>query len=816
MDKYILRFDEIGKNDVPTAGGKGANLGEMTSAGIAVPPGAVLTTAAYDSFMAQNDISADNINENNAEDIRTAIRSAEMPSDIAEEILSFYRTLGENARIAVRSSATAEDLADASFAGQQETYLNVRGEDELIQRIKDCYASLWGDRAVSYRKTQGYDGKVSLAVVLQHMIESESAGVVFTKDPSGLTDDMVINASYGLGEAVVSGMVSPDEYRCDRRGYVKKAVIGSKEIKIVYGECGTEKVSVSDDMRSAQVLSADMIKRLADSALEVEEHYGHPMDIEWAVTGGNIYILQARNITTIRNDAKTFTDKDFESLPKVKPAKGKMRESIMFNMEKLPKPYFPLDHDFGDNVGRQKQRLLSEAGIDMKEMTPIDDNGISSFGIGGFSPNMKVFGIPAVIKAMKDDKSNIRHAEEAMKDCKKRLDDEKDMSLEDIQSVGAALERMKALIGDTAYARFRYAIFPQVIENISLEKQLKKLDKSLSSLDLMEGLSYVTADINRDMSAIADFIRSDKTMTERVMKTSFAELAETEPELKERFDAFLKKYGSRTDLNCYCFISKSWNDDPDRFLGTLRTLVRNESFRIPQKEESKAKFLDMMQKMHGLLGDKKYNSFRNKVKAVRYYHYFREATQYLWESEFEHCRKLLCRCAELLGMGYNDLLYLFADELAAVCRQGKADEYIGLIEKRKEKRPLAEAYWSRCMELSLSSDSDRITGVSGSAGKAAGKVCIVSSPAEFDKLEQGDILVCTYTDPEWTPLFTLASAVVVDTGGTLSHAAIVAREYKIPAVLATGNATKLLHDGDMVIVDGTNGRVSVTSGHRTK
>ena len=812
MNDYVLGFDRIKKDDISIAGGKGANLGEMTSAGIAVPEGAVLTAQTYEYYMKENAIDTEDISEENASSVREAIIRGTIPQDLKREILELYHSMGEDARVAVRSSATAEDLKDASFAGQQETFLNVRGEDELLEKIKECYASLWGGRAVSYRKNKGYDKqKVALAVVIQLMVESESAGVLFTKDPSGLTDDIVINASYGLGEAVVSGIVSPDEYRCDRDGKIKKCMIGSKEVMIVYSGNGTEKKAVSKEKQAERVLDDEMVGRLVREALKIEEHYGQPMDIEWAVREDKVYILQARSITTIDTDEKrVFSDADFEGLPKISAANGRMRENVLFNLEKMPKPYLPLDHDFGDNVGKQKQVLLADFGINMREMVPIDENGISSFGIGGFRLNKNILTIMRSIGKLKDDEANCRMADAKYKECRERLEEEKNREHKSIQELGEALKRMQILIGDIAYSRFRYAIFPQVVENMSLGKKLKRLDRELNSFDLCEGLSYVTADINRDMAVIAENIRADKNLCADVMKYGYSELCERRSSLKESFDDFLKKYGNRSDFNCYCFTSHSWNEDPDRFLHTLRTLIRSEEFHVPSLSEGKEKLKVLMNRMQHTLGTRAYPAFEEKVKAVRHYHYIREATQYLWESVFAYCRELLKECADKLDMEYDDLLYLFADELYDLCRMGKPDDtYRRLIEKRKAARPLALAYWNHCIEQTLDNGSDKISGVSGSVGKAAGKVRIVRSPAEFDRLKQGEVLVCPYTDPEWTPLFTLAAAVVVDTGGSLSHAAIVAREYKIPCVLATGNATGRLKDGDSVMVDGTNGKVSV-------
>ena len=237
MAKYIIPFNDIRKTDVLSAGGKGANLGEMASNGMPVPDGGVLCAEAYDLFIERNGIDVNSVLKSSStekeasEKLKSLILSAEIPNEIKSEVIGFYGSLGENALVAVRSSATAEDLEDASFAGQHETYLNVRTEKTLLEKIKECYASLWGVRAIHYRNESGYgNGKVSLAVVIQRMIESESAGVIFTKDPAGGTDNIIINASYGLGEAVVSGIVSPDEYICDRSGNVKNVEI------MIFGE----------------------------------------------------------------------------------------------------------------------------------------------------------------------------------------------------------------------------------------------------------------------------------------------------------------------------------------------------------------------------------------------------------------------------------------------------------------------------------------------------------------------------------------------------------------------------------------------------
>ena len=266
-NKMTLDFKEIKKDDILTAGGKGANLGEMTAAGITVPGGFVVTAESYRAFLKENhldeifrkELTAAGADEAKlleaAAKLRNLIMQGNLPEEVETSIRKKYQKLGEHIRVAVRSSATAEDLPDASFAGQQETYLNVRGIDKVLARVKSCYASLWGNRAVCYRCNQGYDQlSVALAVVIQEMVESEKSGVLFTVNPiTHNTEEIQINASYGLGESVVSGRVTADSYLCDKKGNLKSCQIGSKQTQIIYadetGSADTREVPVSTKMQ---------------------------------------------------------------------------------------------------------------------------------------------------------------------------------------------------------------------------------------------------------------------------------------------------------------------------------------------------------------------------------------------------------------------------------------------------------------------------------------------------------------------------------------------------------------------------------------
>jgi len=316
----ILWLEEIRKEDIAAVGGKGASLGEMSSMGLPVPGGFVVTSRAFRHFLIETGIEQPlfshlenlNVDDNNAleqasKKARALVMKAKMPAFLKDRIRESYQKLNEGGMVvAVRSSATAEDLPDASFAGQQETYLNIKGEKNLLDAVQKCWASLYGARAIYYRAKQGFDDRsVNIAVVVQQMINSEKAGVMFTSHPVTGEPLTIIEGSWGLGEAVVSGSVSPDKYVYDQRtGNVIDKLIAQKKTEIVSdGEHGTKTLEIGKERQETPVLSDDEVARLATFGKVAETHYGIPQDIEWSVVGETIYILQSRPITTIRSGA---------------------------------------------------------------------------------------------------------------------------------------------------------------------------------------------------------------------------------------------------------------------------------------------------------------------------------------------------------------------------------------------------------------------------------------------------------------------------------------------------------------------------------
>lgn len=316
---YVMWFGDLKKEDVGIAGGKGANLGEMTRAGLPVPPGFVLTADAYFHFVKSegldqkikamlkktNVYNADELQRVSA-DIRQLIMNAKMPKDVEKELRAAYRMLKGKEKeflVAVRSSATAEDLPEASFAGQQESYVNVENEDKVVEAVQKCWASLFGARAIFYREEQGFsDKKVGLAAVVQQMVQSEKSGVMFTVEPQTSDESIiVVEAVYGLGEAIVSGAVTPDTYKVDKGALkIVDKYIAEQKFMITRVDKETVHVNVKEEMRRKQKIDDEHILQLAEFGREIERHYGKPQDIEWAMSGKSLYIVQSRPVTTLK------------------------------------------------------------------------------------------------------------------------------------------------------------------------------------------------------------------------------------------------------------------------------------------------------------------------------------------------------------------------------------------------------------------------------------------------------------------------------------------------------------------------------------
>ena len=820
----ILNFNEIKKEDVLVAGGKGANLGEMTSAKINVPSGFVITADAYRDFLKVNGIdiliengikkSVDDERKllNESERFRRKIKSGKFPKRLENAIREKYFNLGNNIRVAVRSSATAEDLPDASFAGQQETYLNVQGIESVLNAVRNCYASLWGNRAVSYRFHQDYDQtSVSIAVVIQEMIESEKSGILFTVNPVNKKEnEMQINASFGLGESVVSGRVTADSYIIDKLGKIAQVNIGSKETQIIYWDKETVEVAVSSDKRKTRVLNDRELLELMKCGLKIEKHYRMPMDIEWAIKNDIVYILQARAITTLKNSENDIIGNDLiEKYIKGKKIKKDTREVMSFFLEKMPFAHRVLEFDYLMAINDQKVNILSEGGIILPRNPIIDDDGIQTFSDEGKRIGKNIFKFFNILKNMKDFEFCYKKCKDFMNVYETKIEEIKHLNFENmtLTDCGNFLEESYALLQKLAYDRFKYALFPSVLNSKKFTKIIKKVNSNYSSFDFYWDLDNKTSVITNDVYTMACEIRKNEALKRAIISgDNFKELYKKYNDFKNITDEFMKDNGFKSDYNCYCLSAKTFLEDPDRLTNILQPILNENS------NESKdiKDFSKLMENIEGIYG-KKYQYIEKQIKYFRYFHVVREESQYLWETLFYYVRKCVKRINFILLGDENieiGVANLFHEELLKAINRGNLNESDKeKINRRNEKFPLAVKVWEASKLLIFKTHCDVLKGVSGSTGIAVGKVCLINSPKEFYKMKKGDILVCHLTDPEWTPLFKLASAVVADTGSALSHAAIVAREYNIPAVLGVGFATTKFKDGDIIQVDGNTGEV---------
>lgn len=801
--KYIRRFQEIKKEDVSVVGGKGANLGEMFNAGLPVPDGFCITGAAFDEYMKRNSFEQQVSTYSNK--LLPEIAAGQIWPELEQEIAECYAALGQNMRAAVRSSATAEDLPEASFAGQQETYLNVIGKEQLIIAIKKCFASLYSARAVAYRKQTDFDTiKVSLAVVIQKMVQSEVSGVLFTIDPvSQNPDQMMLNASWGLGEAVVSGKVTPDIYIYSKKHKcIVDKKMGDKDILICYGTTGIQERKAPLEQKSRFCLNDKQVLEVSAMGQKVEQHYGSPQDIEWAISDGRLYLLQSRPITTL--------NKTNEKLPELTAS----QKAVMNNwIEHCPMPLYPLDVEPCKLVDKAKSKVFHELGISIGGELRMDKKGLLSFSTGTVHVSPKIVKIPFLLRPFTSYSVNSSITHHAFSKIKKEL---KEISIVNVSqlSVSALIQQVKDLMNlseEIAYVRFRYNIFPSVAVSKLLYPALHRVDKNINEFDLLSGLPYKTWELNVALRKLAAYIQDHTELNRAVANQKIRNSSAIETirndysDFSVRLQNFLNEFGWKSSSSYCAFSSVSWFEDMTSLFSLIKALLQSDN-----KDLENNKYQAILEKIAKRFSADKAAKVYKKIEEIRGYHVNREESLYL----IEMCYGLARRAVFELNLRFpkifeqpKDILFLKLAEIYAL--PAGVQDYKNRITVRKANRSQNEKLWN---SLSLGGKSDNrntLTGVSGNQGICRGKVKKILTLQEFDKMRQDDILVCRYTDPSWTPLFILASAVVSDTGGPLSHSAIVAREYNIPAVLGCGSASEVLHDGQEIVVDGDKGIVRI-------
>jgi pyruvate,water dikinase len=818
---FVRTFAQVSAADVALAGGKGANLGELVRAGLPVPPGVVLTTDAYAAFVAAAGLDVPALAARGAEVVQAAFRAAAVPDAVpdavAAEVRAAYADLGAPP-VAVRSSATAEDLADASFAGQQETFLDVRGEEALLDAVVRCWASLWGARAVDYRDRQGVaPDDVRLAVVIQRMVDAEASGVLFTAEPTtGRRDRVVVSAAWGLGESVVGGLAATDELVVDRAtlAEVGRTVADKTEMTVSTGG-GTAQVPVPADRRRAPVLDAAAVGELARLGVRAEEHFGVPQDIEWVRADGAFALVQSRPITAL--PAPTAPPPQTWPLPY--PHGVYFRASIV---EQMPSPLTPLFADLiGPAVTGSIRELLAQA-----MGRPVPEGDIAFPTINGYAYYFyRTRGLisltlrtPLAIRGLgrPEHRGGVRgwreraHPAYAAAVAAWAGEDLAALSAEELLDGVVALLRAGATYYTAVQSVIPLAATAEIAFAQFHERLVRRAGEPAAHV-LLLGEDSEPLRAERSLHALAVEAKAygtdDRAWTD-------------DPAWRRRFREHLDRYGHTVfDLD---FAVPTPADDPRTLLDAIRFQmsdqatdpdVRGDRLRATRDAHTRA--------IRSRLGPVRRRIFDALLARARTLGPVREDALADVGLAWPLMHRMLREIGGRLPVGPDDVFWLTEAELRAAIR-GEAvdppiDERRALRRGRALVSPpqmLPRSRWLTTLVGPFMPGADtpageELTGVPGSTGTVTATARVLRGPEDFGAMRFGEVLVARMTTPAWTPLFARAAAVVTDIGGPLSHSSIVAREYGIPAVLGTGSATDRLRTGDRVRVDGDAGTVRV-------
>ncbi|MDO4259074.1 MAG: PEP/pyruvate-binding domain-containing protein [Actinomycetaceae bacterium] len=799
----IIPLESVTRTDLSIGGGKAANLGEMIQAGFPVPPGRIVTTDTYKEMLADMRV-APSDSEDSSEGIRTRISGASLPEHCLTQLTAATAQLP--GPFAVRSSATAEDLDDASFAGQQETLLGVLHAD-LPAAICQCWASLWSERAIAYRKEQGVsDEHIAIAVVIQQMIPSDSAGVAFSRNPLNGAEEVLIESSWGLGESVVSGAVTPDAY------IVGKDIqhnIGLKQTRIDLAPGGNTLTTTVANPQ-APSLTDRQIYDIADLARRVEKHYGIPMDIEWAIHDDKLWLLQARPITT-GISAKEDVTREVASEISYSYQKGLHGMVARFIhrdlIEHFPSPY-PLDLSCFSFIMRIIASAGSAMGLEIRnanDLLTMNEDGVAYIR----SPRVSLrhaWRLPGHLRATGRHNPRAWHSGPG-----KRIENAtrkyaaltpSDLSDQDLAGTMDLLIK-EGIAMETQ--RVQYLI-RYISSGAILQAYLRLARAPFNQFDLLGELDYVSATILKKMAALASSAPPEASRLLAEKPINIGALKSTQ--WWTRVEEFLDIYGARTTTMYQPFSATSWREDVPGFLSLLAMSVDTPAPRPRHKR--------LTEKIAARLPRYMRPNFHRTLDDFRQGHVMREISVL----QFENLGALLRSFAKEAGQRLHSrglidrpdqVLFLTMEELLAYLRGARFD-ISAVVAKRERSRPRALREWTGALRAATAqmsqTNAETLRGVPASPGIVTSTVRIIREPADFPRLQPGDILLCHTTDPAWTPLFARAAGVITEVGGRLSHAAIVAREYGIPAVMGINGALHL-PDGARVEVNGNRGEVSL-------
>jgi pyruvate,water dikinase len=864
-EQYVLGLHEVDQTQLALVGGKGAHLGVLTRIdGIHVPAGFCVTTNAFRRIIAAApsiDDRLDQLSRVHPDDreairtlsaeIRRTIEGIAIPGDIAAAIARALTRLGEHTAYAVRSSATAEDLPTASFAGQQDTYLNVVGLAAILRHVSRCWASLFTERAVTYRQRNGIDHRtVGMAVIVQQMVFPQAAGVLFTADPVTSNRKVAsVEASFGLGEALVSGLVNADVFKVRDGDIVAKAVATKRRAVHASPAGGTRVLPIDREQQEQPALTDAQVVRLVQLGRRIEAHFDHPQDIEWCLVDDDFQIVQSRPITTLF------------PIPAADDAQNHVYVSVG-HQQMMTDPMKPL----GISVWQlTAARPMAEAGgrlfVDVTAslaapssragilellsrsdpligdalQTVLDRDGfipsLPDQGPGTMPPASGAAGRietdPAIVAEL------IERSEASIATLKRGIRTKSgpallDFILADIQ------ELKRTLLSPQSHQVIMAGMEATWWLNDQLQAWLG--EKSAADTLTQSVPNNVTAEMGLALLDVADAIRPHPEVVAFLQDTADEGFLDELPKLpggreaRDAIEDWLDKYGMRC-VGEIDITRPRWRERPTTLLPLILTNVRNfepgaSRQRFEQgRQEAQQKEQELLARLRALPdGEQKADETKRMIDRARTFIGYREYPKYAIVSRYFVYKQALLEEAERLVRAAvlrekEDIFYLTVPELRDVVRTNQVDD--DLIRQRKG---AFRSYQALTPPRVLTSEGEAITGAyrradvpSGaliglpvSAGTIEGRARVILDMAHAD-LEPGDILVTAYTDPSWTPLFVAIAGLVTEVGGLMTHGAVIAREYGLPAVVGVVDATRLIPDGQRIRVHGTDGYVEILS-----
>ncbi|MCU5472803.1 phosphoenolpyruvate synthase [Bacillus paranthracis] len=867
MSSFVLDFQEIEKGQLSLVGGKGLNLGELSNIqGIQVPEGFCVTTVGYEKAIEQNEELQTLLQQltklkledraqigEMSKEIREVIMAVQIPSDVVEAVAHYLSRFGNEHAYAVRSSATAEDLPYASFAGQQDTYLNIIGKEAILQHVRKCWASLFTERAVMYRMQNGFEhNQVSICVVVQKMVFPEASGILFTADPVTSNRKVLsIDASFGLGEALVSGLVSADNYKV-KEGKITETMIATKKLAIyAVKEGGTETKQIDPAQQKVQTLSEQQILQLEQIGRQIEAYFGCPQDIEWCLARNTFYIVQSRQITTLypipeENDGENhvyisvghqqmMTDAmkplglSFFLLTTSAPMRKAGGRLFVDATQQLASP---ASRDYLINTLGKSDPLVRDALTTIIErdnfitLLPDDEKEKSvGKGVPPVSTQPEIENDPAIVTEL------IKNSEASLEELKQNMQlksgvDVLDFILEDIQQL------KKVLFNPQSIAVIMAGMNASTWINEKMEQWLG--EKNAADTLSQSVQNNITSEMGLALMEVADVIRPYEEVIaylQHVENDSFLdEFVQFKggEKAREAIDAFLNKYGMRCSGEID--ITKTrWSEKPTTIIPMILNNIRDFEYGASKRKfeeglqealKKEEELVDRLQQLPD--GKQKVEETKRMIRNIRNFIGYREYPKYgMINRYFIYKQALLKEAEQLVQSGVihevDDIYYLTFEELHEVVRTKKLN--YELIHKQKNDYKLYEKLTPPRI---MTSDGEIITGkykrenlpvdaIAGlpvSSGLVEGRARVILN-MEDANLEEGDILVTAFTDPGWTPLFVSIKGLVTEVGGLMTHGAVIAREYGLPAVVGVENATKLIKDGQRIRVHGTEGYIEV-------